>query len=86
MQADDAHFRNGELDAFGGFVEVKAESLEPEALIAALKAGDFYASQGPRIHDIDVTRDEVSIECSPVHAIALVTGTSRAVQPRRPPD
>ena len=79
IATDDAHFQHGDLDAFGGFVEVKAESLEPEALIAALKAGDFYASQGPRFVDVDVKHDEVTVECSPVNSIALVTGTSRAL-------
>ena len=59
IAADDAHFNHGERDAFGGFVEVKAESLDPEALLAALKAGHFYASQGPRLHDVRVGRDEI---------------------------
>ena len=79
IATDDAHFRNGEHDAFGGFVEVKAPSAEPEALLQALKAGQFYASQGPRIHDVEVSREEVRVSCSPVDSIALVTGTSRAI-------
>jgi hypothetical protein len=79
IATDDAHFRHGDYDAFGGFVEVKAESLEPEALLAALKAGNFYSSQGPRIHDLSFGAREISIDCSPVHAVALVTGTSRAL-------
>ena len=79
IATDDAHFNHGERDAFGGFVEVKAESLEPEALLAALKAGQFYASQGPRFHDIRVSREEIVVETSPVDAVALLTGTSRAL-------
>jgi histidinol phosphatase-like PHP family hydrolase len=79
IATDDAHFRHGDYDAFGGFVEVKAESLEPEALLAALKAGHFYSSQGPRIHDLSFSASEFSIACSPVQAIALATGTSRAL-------
>jgi hypothetical protein len=58
---------------------VKSESLGPEALLDALKAGEFYSSQGPRIYDVEVTRTEARIECSPVHTIALVTGASPAV-------
>jgi hypothetical protein len=76
---DDAHFHHGDFDAFGGFVEVKAETLEPEALLDALKRGHFYSSQGPRIHALAVTRKELQIECSPVNAISVVGGTSRAV-------
>jgi hypothetical protein len=79
IATDDAHFNHGERDAFGGFVEVKAESLDPEALLAALKAGRFYASQGPRLHDVRVGRDEIVVETSPVDAVALLTGTSRAL-------
>ena len=79
IATDDAHFRHGDYDAFGGFVEVKAESLEPEALLEALKAGHFYSSQGPRIYDIAAGRGEISVACSPAHAIALVSGTSRAL-------
>jgi hypothetical protein len=79
IATDDAHFRHGDYDAFGGFVEVKAESLDPEALLEALKAGNFYSSQGPRFYDVSVSAREVSIACSPAQAIALVTGTSRAI-------
>jgi hypothetical protein len=79
IATDDAHFNHGERDAFGGFVEVKAESLDPEALLTALKAGHFYASQGPRLHDVRVGRDEIVVETSPVETVALLTGTSRAL-------
>jgi len=79
VAGDDAHFHNGALDAFGGYVMVKSESLEPEQLIGALKAGEFYSTQGPRIHNIEITRTEVRVECSPVHTIALVTSASPAV-------
>ncbi len=79
IATDDAHFRHGDYDAFGGFVMVKSESLDPEALLEALKAGEFYSSQGPRIVDIEVNRGEIRVECSPVHAVALLTGTSRAL-------
>ena len=76
---DDAHFQSGDLDAFGGYVMVKSESLDPEALLGALKAGEFYSSQGPRIHNIEITRKAVRVECTPVNTIAIVTGASSAV-------
>jgi hypothetical protein len=74
---DDAHFIHGEHDAFGGWVEVKSESLEPESLLAALKAGHYYASQGPRIHELAISGDELTIACSPVDSISVMGGTSR---------
>ena len=79
VAGDDAHFHNGDLDAFGGYVMVKSETLEPESLLGALKAGEFYSSQGPRIYDVEVTGNEVRVECSPVHTIALVTSASPAL-------
>jgi histidinol phosphatase-like PHP family hydrolase len=79
VATDDAHFRHGDHDAFGGFVEVKAETLDPEALLEALKSGHFYSSQGPRIHDVSLGARQASVSCSPVQAITLVTGTSRAL-------
>ena len=79
IATDDAHFRHGEYDAFGGFVAVKAESLEPDALLEALKSGNFYSSQGPRLYDVSFSATEASVDCSPAQAITLVTGTSRAL-------
>ena len=54
-----------------GWVMVKAEALEPELLLAALKRGDFYSSQGPEIHDIVVDGDEVKVACSPASWISV---------------
>jgi hypothetical protein len=74
---DDAHFTNGEHDAFGGWVEVRAESLEPETILAALKAGHYYSTQGPRIHELAISGDELTVVCSPVDTISVMGGTSR---------
>jgi histidinol phosphatase-like PHP family hydrolase len=67
--ADDAHFQTP--DAGGGWVMVKAQALEPELLLAALKRGDFYSSQGPQIHDIALAGNEVRVACSAVNTVAL---------------
>jgi hypothetical protein len=77
--ADDAHF--GTPDAFGGWVMVRADRLEPEPLLEALKRGDFYSSQGPEIHDIAVHGSEVTVVCSPatwVVAVGAGTGSHSA--------
>jgi hypothetical protein len=79
VAGDDAHFHSGDLDAFGAYVMVKSASLDPEALLSALKAGEFYSSQGPRIHNVEITPKNVRVECTPVNTIALVTGASSAV-------
>lgn len=67
---DDAHFIGP--DHFGGWVMVKAEANDPDLLLEALKRGDYYSSQGPRLHDIRVDDDEVHVDCSPAERILAV--------------
>lgn len=62
VATDDAHFT--EPDHFGGWVMVKAPENTPEALLAALKAGLFYATQGPEIRAIRLLEDAVEVDCS----------------------
>jgi hypothetical protein len=78
IAVDDAHFVCP--DAFGGWVMVKARANEPDALLAALKAGQFYATQGPAIHDITWEEDSVEITCSPAASIMVLGRGSRAAQ------
>ncbi len=74
IATDDAHFY--EPDHFGGWVMVKSEANTPEALLAALKSGAFYSSQGPELRDVRVEGDHVVIESSAVvSAIAMGHGT-----------
>jgi hypothetical protein len=75
---DDAHFHFA--DAMGGWVMVKAERNEPELLLAALKAGHYYASQGPLIHDLRVEADQIEICCSRAAAVMLLGRGSRSEQ------
>lgn len=67
IAVDDAHFK---FDDFaGGWVQVKAEALDPAALLAALKEGAFYSSQGPEIKEVDLGGGEIRIRCSPAATI-----------------
>ncbi len=77
IATDDAHFKTP--DHFGGWVNVKAESLDPDALLTALKAGQFYASQGPEIHNVELNGKELTVTCSPVDSITVNCGNSRTV-------
>jgi hypothetical protein len=80
LACDDAHFVAGEdqnRDAFGGWVMVKAEANEPEALVAALKLGHYYSSQGPKFEDIRMENGLLVIETSPVFQISIVGRASR---------
>ncbi|MBD3765501.1 MAG: CehA/McbA family metallohydrolase [Rhodobacterales bacterium] len=74
IATDDAHFT--EPDHFGGWVMVRAEANEPEELLAALKDGAFYSSQGPEIRDVRLTGATVQVDCSAaVTVIAQGSGT-----------
>ncbi len=77
---DDAHFANHDTDAFGGWVQVRAEKNEPELLLDALKQGHYYSSQGPQIHHLAIADNRLAIECSPVDSIAVLGGTSRSAR------
>jgi len=78
IAVDDAHFACP--DAFGGWVMVKAEANEPELLLESLKAGHFYASQGPVFHDIAWGEDEVEVTCSPAASVMVLGRGSKASQ------
>lgn len=74
--ADDAHFKHPVstfMDGFGGWVQVKAKALTPELLLAALKRGEFYSSQGPEIHNVEIVDGKVRVACSPADTI-IVSG------------
>ena len=74
IATDDAHF--SEPDHFGGWVMVKSEANEPGALLAALKRGEFYSTQGPELRDVQVLADRVVVECSAaVSVVAMGWGT-----------
>jgi len=73
---DDAHFKTP--DHFGGWVHVKAESLDPDALLQSLKAGLYYSSMGPQIHGIEIEGKEIAIATSPVDTITVICGNSRS--------
>ena len=72
---DDAHF--SEPDAFGGWVMVKAETLDPDALLTALKAGHYYSSTGPEFRGIAWAKHEVTVDSSAVSTV-IVQGKGAA--------
>jgi hypothetical protein len=78
LAVDDAHFACD--DAFGGWLMVKAAANEPDALLAALKAGAFYATQGPTIEAIDWGAESVTVQCSAAASIMVLGRGSRAAQ------
>ncbi len=65
---DDAHYYDG--DECRSWIMVAAESCTREALIRAIRAGDFYATQGPEVH-ISRKENEILLRCSPADEIVF---------------
>src|SRR5262245_26641781 len=75
---DDAHFVLDTRDRLGGWVMVRAPELTPAAILAALKAGDFYSSTGPVIHDLVVEPGKrLWVSCSPANRIFVIGGPAQ---------
>lgn len=52
---------------------VLSDKLDKPSIIAAIKAGRFYASQGPEIYKIETTPERIRIECSPANQIRFIS-------------
>jgi hypothetical protein len=74
--ADDAHFFHPR-DRFVGRVEVQAEQLTSESVVAALKSGAYYSSTGPEIDALEVRDGRVTITCGPCYAVACTSDGRR---------
>jgi histidinol phosphatase-like PHP family hydrolase len=72
--ADDAHFQPADPPGCAAWVQVRTESLDPAALLTALKAGHYYSSTGPEIHHVRIHDGMITVRCSPASRI-LVTGS-----------
>jgi hypothetical protein len=72
--ADDAHFQPQDPPGCAAWVQVRSMTLEPAALLAALKAGHYYSSTGPTLEDISVTGGKVTVRCSPATRIVVTGG------------
>lgn len=67
IAVDDAHVFKKPWDTYAalpgrGWVYVKAERLTPQAILAALERGDFYASTGVEIGDYQVTERQMTVK------------------------
>lgn len=70
IAVDDAHtFKDpGNPNVAGpgrGWVAVRAARLEPQAILAALERGEFYASTGVELRDVQTTADGMRVEVEP---------------------
>ncbi len=73
---DDTHYYDGEQTK--AFTMVNAPALERDAIMEALRKGNFYASCGPKFHSIDYDPEQgiVNVKCSKdVHAVVFKSNT-----------
>jgi hypothetical protein len=70
VMSDDSHDYTGEFSSNKsnpgrGWIMVRSAELTPEAIISAIKKGDFYATEGIELKDLNVTKKEYSVEILP---------------------
>jgi len=69
LATDDSHnyheFGTAFSNAGRGWVMVRASALTPEALIAAMEAGSFYASTGVTLEDVSFTNNTLDVRIKP---------------------
>ena len=80
--ADDVH-HFGPNEAGRGWVLVRTTDFSVPGLLTAMRAGHFYASQGPEIHDVRIADDKVTVECSPVRRISVMARRQPRTNPPR---
>jgi hypothetical protein len=80
---DDTHGIND--DEFGGWVWAKADKLAEKSILEALRAGEFYSSSGPQIHDYRIENGVAHLRCSPCKTINFIGHTQWGFQRRAAP-
>lgn len=86
--SDDAHHYHqlmpGRSNPFRGWIMVRATQLTPESIIQALDAGDFYASSGVTLTDVQRAGNTLSVDIAPESGVTYTTqfiGTRRGYDP-----
>ena len=70
---DDTHFIKGFETEEGGWIMVRAPELSVEAILGAIRRGDFYSTTGPVFHSIRFEQgNRIVFECSPVAHTRLI--------------
>ena len=68
MAADDTHAYKDDLHK--GYLMVHAREKTQEAVMQALRDGDFYATQGPEVH-LTVENGKAEVVCSPASRVVF---------------
>lgn len=79
LAVDDAHIHPGAPAWNGGWVVANAPVCEREAIMASIRAGNFYSSRGPDFHSIEVTGSRIEARTSAVERAWLVGPGPRGI-------
>ena len=92
LATDDAHnyhkFSSTNSNTGRGWIFVRTSNLTPESLIAAMEAGDFYASSGVTLKDVRREKDRLSLEIDAEPGVTYTTefiGTRKGYDDRSEP-
>lgn len=77
-------FLNFDCSIAGGWIMVKAAVCTEDAILEAMRSGDFYSTQGPEIHDFSIEEGKVRVACSPVTRVNFISNRSRGGVLRAP--
>ncbi len=89
IASDDAHHFIGEFaparsNPGSGWIMVKAKELSTEAIINAIKQGEFYATLGVTLKDVRITKDKYIVEVNPykdaAYTIAFIGKEGKILQ------
>ena len=75
VAVDDTHQRRRRVDIGKAWVMVKATELTEDAILNALKQGDYYSSTGPEILDFNHLLGTYSVKSLPCRSVAFMCNT-----------
>ncbi|MGV3531896.1 MAG: histidinol-phosphatase [Chthoniobacteraceae bacterium] len=77
LATDDSHHYHNEPKKMSrtgrGWIVVRAAKLDVTALVAAIEAGDFYASSGVTLTDVKAEKDRLSLEIAAEPGVTYTT-------------
>lgn len=76
IAVDDTHYYTG--DECRGWIMVETTDMDTQGMIRAIRAGRFYATQGPEVHIEKVAPDKVRVVCSPCQKVVFQSNTTWA--------
>ena len=80
LAVDDAHLREDHLGWNGGWLVVNAAACSADAILEAIRRGNYYSSCGPQIQSLAFDGEELQVETSPIRFARLVGPGPRGIK------